>query len=444
MPLSINLPDGRKIYLDESTGNIVGEEDPETPPAPQPPYQYSGAYNKNLPGNTSELPTPPAEADEFDPSTHEIVEVKKGPGGTQYQYRKPGGGFGVAFVPDDDGSTGGVSATTAYAQQQANARDAAGLAEEQRQFNEMFGFNKAKYNQDYELDRGKTLLGLGSRPDTLTRYLYALRGQLPPQQLGGTPPQLPGFQNLYATPAAGTSSPVAPPTASAPAGAPAIPAAAPSLTAAPAAPVPPDAQPLKAGGFTPTVGTTDPNMSGGRLLSSNERKKLSSVQRPNVAPGQAPKALGPGGILIYGTGGVIPEPVMGQGMMSGRPYLFGEMGPETVVPGVGQEPMGDGSYATGGTIGYDPELFNPSSLPGIVNRGFNSPGVPLLPSVGIATGGGQSLVPSAQRMNSLLPSEQSTYAGFLQDEAGVQSEDVFSLAERLSPKVRGLSTPRYV
>src|SRR3990167_9265648 len=242
MPLSINLPDGRKIYLDESTGNIVGEEDPETPPKPQPPYQYSGAYNKPAPEDET-LPTPPGDtADGFDPNTDQVTDVVNLPGGKQVSYIRNGQVM-TTFISNDDGSSGGVSATTAYAQQQANARDAAGLAEEQRQFNEMFGFNKAKYNQDYELDRGKTLLGLGSRPDTLTRYLYALRGQLPPQQLGGTPPQLPGFQNLYATPAAGTSSPVAPPTASAPAGAPAIPAAAPSLTAAP---VPPDAQPLKA------------------------------------------------------------------------------------------------------------------------------------------------------------------------------------------------------
>ena len=31
MPLTINLPGGRVLYLDENTGNIVGEQDPENP-----------------------------------------------------------------------------------------------------------------------------------------------------------------------------------------------------------------------------------------------------------------------------------------------------------------------------------------------------------------------------------------------------------------------------
>ena len=43
----------------------------------------------------------------------------------------------------------------------------------------------------------------------------------------------------------------------------------------------------------------------------------------------------------------------------------------------------------------------------------------------------------------MLPSEQSSYAGSLQDEFGLQPDDVFSLAQKLAPKVRGLSTPRY-
>ena len=473
MPLTINLPGGRVLYLDENTGNIVGEQDPENPGPNYPPHgglSGSGATSGGATGTP--LPPPPANGggDEFDPSTDQVTDVVSLPGGKQVSYIGKDGKLKTTFISDDKGS-GGVTASTAFSQQQQNARAQADLAEQQRQFNEMFGFNKAKYNQDYELERGKTLLSLGSRPDTLTRYLYAIRGQQTPQALGGPTVPLPGFQNIFANP--GSSSPTAPATPGMPA------PAAPTAPAMPAPAIPAGAQPLKAGGYAPNVGTADPNMSGGRLLSAQERQRL-SVPRPNVAPGQTPKALGPGGMLIYGEGGVIPEPVVGQGMTSGQSYMFGEKGPETVVPAtedysgnpqpdlmeivkmfmekgksghaafgkqlammLSEKQGAQNSYASGGTIGYNPELFNPSGLSNIVNRGYNStPDVPLLPSVGLATGG-TSFIPSAQRLNNLLPSEQSSYAGSLQDEFGLQPDDVFSLAQKLAPKVTGLSTPRY-
>lgn len=69
-------------------------------------------------------------------------------------------------------------------------------------------------------------------------------------------------------------------------------------------------------------------------------------------------------IAPFADGGVVPEPVIGIGMMSKQPYMFGENGPEGVVPTdalpdflksrTGQQVMGGRAYATGGLVGYDP------------------------------------------------------------------------------------------
>ena len=93
-------------------------------------------------------------------------------------------------------------------------------------------------------------------------------------------------------------------------------------------------------------------------------------------------------------------------------------------------------YAGGGILGYkpiDPRVLNP---PRITSE-FD------FPQIGNFTGG-TSLVPSAQRLFEALPSERSLFSGYLQDEAGVQPDDVFALAQRLAPQASGLRTPRYV
>ena len=164
--------------------------------------------------------------------------------------------------------------------------------------------------------------------------------------------------------------------------------------------------------------------------------------------------VGPDGeVHQFADGGVIPEVVVGMGLDSHMPYLFGEAGPETVVP-KGKK-LSDvkgkhgkmGAYAEGGAIGYapdyEPKVFNPPDLSGIVTRGYNTPGVPLLPQVNALTGGGQSLIPSAQGFFNALPSERSAYSGFLQDEAGVQPNDVFEIMKKLAPQVTGIRTPRF-
>ncbi|MCR4341815.1 MAG: hypothetical protein NUW01_18220, partial [Gemmatimonadaceae bacterium] len=192
----------------------------------------------------------------------------------------------------------------------------------------------------------------------------------------------------------------------------------------------------------------------------------------------------------YGEGGIIPEKVVGVGTESGQPYEFGEKGTEAVMSNEMLQKLmavagkvdfhskgsdgnsqritmtlngppkldskkkpdmpGMNSYGAGGTIGYsggkndyNPAVFNPPDLSSIVGRGFNTPGIPLPPQVNMLTGGGQSLIPSAQTLTNALPSEVGAYSGFLTDEAGVQANDVFSLAKRLAPQATGVRTPRY-
>ena len=96
---------------------------------------------------------------------------------------------------------------------------------------------------------------------------------------------------------------------------------------------------------------------------------------------------------------------------------------------------GSGSYATGGMIGYDPnKALTPPPLSNIAQ---------MFPQIGYATGGGTTLIPSAQRLYDLLPSERSLYSGYLQDEAGAQPQDIFEMTRRLSPQIGNLRTPRF-
>lgn len=409
--------------------------------------------------------------------------------------------------------------TRAYQQQQLQA-DAAQLAQQGRQFDATLANNKAN-----------TLLGLGSRPETLVRYLYALRGQQAPQGLGRTGPALPGAAQT----AVGTAQQVPSPTsgtggilslAEAPPGSPAY--LAQVEKAKQAQPVVQPPQSFVGSGVT-NASTLLPSLQdpatrarliaeaqgGGTNRTTTMTENVpSQIQPPRTLPQQLPASYVGSGVndasallpglqdpsvrarLIaqaggsYGEGGLIPERVVGVGQDSGQTYEFGEKGTEAVVsndmlerlmqvagkvdlhhrgrdggshrftftlnePPKPSKDKADNSYASGGAIGYDPRnvptlgsqssgLFNDPNLQNVVQRGYNStPDVPFFPQVGIATGGGQSLIPSQQRLNSLLPSEQQAFAGSLNDEFGVQSDDVFALARKLAPQVSGLQTPRF-
>lgn len=491
-------------------------------------------------------------------------------GNGKYQYEYTDGTFEI--VDTSTGESNTVSASTAasiaenrrqfdlsYANAQTPAERQRLLGENHRQFDETMGFEKAKYDQNYALERGKTLLGLGSRPDTLIKYLYALRGQQTPQGFGNTTANLPGFQNVL-----GTNNGAAPSAAPAPA-----PVAAPvSATAAPVADprVAAVTQAISAGGanLAPFVAP-----GGGNVTQMQPPGGINSptqgAQDALIAQGRVPRFFNDG-VAIFGDGGPIPEPVIGQGLFSGQQYIFGENGPETVVPqgktladvksndpDTSRDPMGGtsvaaqrpsgqtsdifpplnlrmtgvNSYASGGTIGYadpyaglsgfgqngmlrlsptdpdaaglmakypgryeitspqaaapylqsptpapapgivpptaipprqfaqapgpapapggfaPPSLFNPPGLAGNISGPVNPNGNPNFPQFDYFTGGGKSLVPSMQKLTNSMGSERDLYSGFLQDEAGVQSQDVFDLARQLAPKVTGLRTPRY-
>lgn len=303
-PIRIETPTG-PIFIDPVTGDIVADPSGQTSigTARTPQYQYSQGnptpgFGSDAAGATapSTTATPGIPNADFDPTTDRVTGLTKLPGGTQVTYVR-NGATRTAFIADAAGGSGGVGASTAYAQQQENQRAAASLAEQQRQYNESFGMDKAKFNiqQQYKeaedarqraLTQGNTLLGLGSRPDTLIKYLYALQGQQTPQGLQNTAAALPGYQGV-----------VAPQTYGAPA---AAPVAAP--IAAPAAPV-----------AAPSAATQ-------------------TAQQQLVAAGRTPRFTTPEGVQIFGDGGQVNEPVIGRGLFSGQTIFIGEAGPETIVP----------------------------------------------------------------------------------------------------------------
>lgn len=195
-----------------------------------------------------------------------------------------------------------------------------------------FQEDQRQFNEQKELTKGNTLLGLGSRPDTLMKYLYALRGKMTPQ---GSPTlqDLPGYgQPPAPIPGGGGGTPGGG-TAPNPGGGAGV--GPDGIGLGPDAFEPkPDATTVPLIYNTPPApGLPDPNMGGGRMLTPAEvAAPQVGGQRPNIAEGQKPKALAPNGLLIYEEGGPIPEPVVGVGQQSGQMYQFGEKGPEVVVP----------------------------------------------------------------------------------------------------------------
>lgn len=524
-PIRIETPSG-PIFIDPVSGDIVAAPPAATDPTTAPvdsnnPYAnyppHGGLAGPSAGTTQSALGTTPAAAPKAAPRITNVTNL----GGGNYQYEYADGTYEIV---DSTPSSGGGGATAGQALQSQAA--AASLAEQQRQFDltqgerkargdqemrlaqDRFGEDKRQFDASQQLNRGNTLLGLGSRPDTLIKYLYALQGQQTPQGLMNTTANLPGYQNVIGRTNYGTAPGAAP--ALGGQGNPANPYAGTntnfggSPTTADTAIIngvkvwaggpysgkPVASTPANAGDLTPylqnpglapapvQVQQPPPSMmpvaSGGTNITSTAPTgapvSQQSEQDALIASGRTPKFYS-NGVAIFKDGGPIPEPVIGVGMKSGKTYKFGEEGPEFVISHDklpefmkflgknvkdnhgSEDMMGNKSYASGGTIDYSqtPTLgqnssgfFNDPNLKTAVGRGYNSnPGVPLFPQVGIATGGGSSLVPSAQRLSSLLPSEQSLYAGTLQDEFGAQPEDVFAMARKLAPNVTGLRTPRY-
>lgn len=284
---------------------------------------------------------------------------------------------GGAITPYQSGELG-VSQGNLALNQQQEARAAAAAQANTELAKAQFEYNKAKDAKDFaaqqywqgrtdywqsrtdelnrlnlNVSRGNTLLGLGSRPETLLRYLWALRGQQAPQ--GGATSDLPGYTpgEIGAT-LSGTGG-GGPPSAMLGGAPPAAGAGAPALAAPAGAqggqqsllPTPTDTPAVTAvkgaiggggplGGYVSPGGTnitaTDPRLSaappGAGQGPSNE---LLGAQDKLISEGRTPRFFS-NGVAIFKHGGPIPEHVIGIGLKTGKPYEFGEAGKEYVVP----------------------------------------------------------------------------------------------------------------
>jgi hypothetical protein len=311
----------------------------------------------------------------------------------------------------------GVSQGNLALNQQQEARNAAAQQAQTELSKAQFEYQKAKDNKDFaaqqywqgradywqsrsdelnrlqlNVSRGNTLLGLGSRPETLLRYLWALRGKQAPQ--GGAVSDLPGYTpneiagTLAGTGVTGGGPPSAmlgggPPGPAAGAGA-GVPGENPAVTAvknAIATPGAPLGQFVAPGGtnITQTDPRLGPNPPGAGQGPSNE---LLGAQDKLINEGRTPRFFS-NGVAIFKHGGPIPEHVIGIGMKTGKPYEFGEAGKEYVVPHdklaqlmgmVGKEGKrqsvldmkktgttsnGVTKYAAGGLIGDEPSFGMP-------------------------------------------------------------------------------------
>jgi hypothetical protein len=267
----------------------------------------------------------------------------------------------------------------------------------------------AAENANRDVTRGQTLLSLGSRPETLGRYLYALQGQQVPQGFDFGTSALPGFgpnaQNPTVPPLGGGGVSGAGGTVIPTSGTASVAAAAPK-------PFTPEweaqtneqkvAQVKAAiadqntylGDYVAPGGTTitreNPNLpavtlTAGQPATATQGPTQNQIDAQNelIAQGRKPRFYS-NGVAVFGEGGVIPEPVIGRGQFSGLPYLFGEKGPETVRPTKkgDKQPKGDGTYQTGGIIGANrqgqsgwwdpgdatrPATFHPGPMPSVMN-----------------------------------------------------------------------------
>lgn len=361
----------------------------------------------------------------------------------------------------------------------------AGFGEGQRQFDTTIG----QRNADRDVQRGTTLLNLAQRPETFGRYLYGLRGEQAPQGFDFGTSSLPGFgPNAAAGALDPRQNPQ--PLARDPRTAPvqANPVSSPlDGVGAPATGAPPPgagAPPPGAATGMQVWNPTDAALPGfqQRAATDVERK---AVQAASVTDWQKQNAIVlPGGQVAFSAvdpstlassalsalrtnfdrdlasglidqsrydtekkrigfadGGRIPEPVVGLGLLSGETYTFGEEGPETVVPAkkgdkVPKRKGGVNSRAGGGLIGTRTQgrsIWNPLGLAQKLSQPFLSPGVPNFPQYAHFTGG-TSLLPSAQRFMGSTPTERGLFAGFLQDEAGVNPGDAFDMIQRMAPR----------
>lgn len=292
------------------------------------------------------------------------------------------------------------------------------LAEDRRQYDETFGYQKARFNSEFPLqesqatgyykgaptldrerfgenqyqhdstqaiDYYKDLMNRVSNPRNFVQSYFERRGFAAPAdaaKYGNTAPGerpwtigslqqfLPSFLNT-ARAVRGTA-PQQTQTS--------VPAAQtfmlpPAVTAAPQGTTTELRRPAGPGAFPGMPFTGTPNTSGGYdniqaqgnfALHTNPLVNNGKQQAISLANGMSfddfAKRLAPNDenskVAAYARGGIVPEPVVGQGLVSGQTYTFGERGPEGIVPAEMlprflRRRGGRGSYALGGLIGYD-------------------------------------------------------------------------------------------
>lgn len=400
-PIRIDTPSG-PIWLDPVTGEMVaapsagpdtsGGNSLDAGAGAYPPH-YGLAGPSQVGGAATSSNTGGSDTSNVggQPKQQPIVDVLN-LGGGRYQYRFADGSTQIYDTNADNtgGGGGGVSATTAYAQQQQNARDAAALAEQKRQFDlqyanaqtpaeraALLAEQQRQFDQSQALSKGNTLLGLGSRPDTLIKYLYALRGQQTPQGIQNTTANLPGYGNVLG--GGGAPGASAPGSAAPSAAAPMVDSRVAEVKQAIATPGAPLGQYVAPGGTS--ISQTDPRLgpvsgqfnaqpiSGPATANQGPTNEQLGAQDALIKQGRIPRFYS-NGVAIFGEGGTIPEPVAGIGLMSGQRYLFGEAGPEHVVKGrdpddtSSKSPKGVKAAAKRKPVSSATDVFD-SPLPGV-------------------------------------------------------------------------------
>jgi hypothetical protein len=152
-----------------------------------------------------------------------------------------------------------------------------------------------------------------------------------------------------------------------------------------------------------------------------------------------------GGRWVWAGGPYSGQPVDSTPANAGdlTPYLTPSHTRQLTQP-VAQAPAWSMQQPAQQTTGQMPTWMQPSStlprnpwqdvLEGKPTQNFNPGG---------AFGVGKETLPSIQRWNRLMPSEQQGATGYWQDQLGVSSQDVMGLMQKLKPHGAMSSTPRW-
>jgi hypothetical protein len=324
---------------DSGRGGLLGGEYPtasRSHPGPAPSSSSSGGgYNVySVPGGgriiSWQEPNP-----NYDPSNPDLMLLYKiGPYTTKTQY--------VADTGGGSGAPATLTPNTVFSEQHQDARSAADLAEQHRQYDETFGYNKARGDQTQQLAEGQALgmfrgqptLGgqqmaldrdkfgfdqfkyisdLKANPRNFMQTFDVLRGFAPRvgSEQFGTQGNLPGYgltSGGYAMPSFGAQSRATTP-----------------MRENVQPPVPQTGSPYDPN-TDPNRGTRFEGLSG---FNTDGTLRLA----PNDPDAAGLMAKHPGQYRVgFAHGGVTPEPIVGRGVVSGRRYMIGEKGPEGIVP----------------------------------------------------------------------------------------------------------------